>query len=113
MSTQDFDAAVNAYREALQSMLKGDSTPVLNLYSRRDDVTLANPLGPPHVGRANLEKASAAVAATFAVGLDVGAAGTAVTVGAGIAVDAFLSSPPQADSNTASAAVTRLVVRRR
>ncbi len=69
MSTQDFDAAVNAYREALQSMLKGDSTPVLNLYSRRDDVTLANPLGPPHVGRANLEKASAAVAATFADGV--------------------------------------------
>ena len=69
MTTQDFDAAVDAYRTALQSMLKGDSAPVLNLYSRRDDVTLANPLGPPHVGRANLEKASAAVAATFTDGV--------------------------------------------
>lgn len=69
MTTQDFDAAVDAHRAALQSMLNGDSTPVLNLYSRRDDVTLANPLGPPHVGRANLEKANAAVAATFADGV--------------------------------------------
>jgi len=63
---QDFDAAIDAYREALQSMLQGDHEPVLNLYSRRADVTLANPLGPPIVGWANIEREAATVASTFA-----------------------------------------------
>ncbi len=65
MSTHDFDAAVEAYHQALQAFVKGDPEPVLNLFSRRDDVTLANPLGPPQRGRANVEKASKAAAANF------------------------------------------------
>ncbi len=63
MSSHDFDAAVEAYREALQAFVKGDPEPVLNLFSRREDVTLANPLGPPQVGRANVEMAGKAAAA--------------------------------------------------
>lgn len=69
MTTHDFDAAVDAYREGLQSMVKGDSRPVISRYSRRDDVTLSNPLGPTLRGRANLEKEAAAVAARFADGV--------------------------------------------
>lgn len=68
MSIQDFDAAVETYRDALQSMPKGDHRPVLSLYSRRPDVTLANPLGPPIVGWANIEKEAAAVAGRFTDG---------------------------------------------
>jgi ketosteroid isomerase-like protein len=65
MSPHDFDAVVEAYRVALKAFVKGDPEPVLNLFSRREDVTLANPLGPPQVGRANVELASRAAAANF------------------------------------------------
>lgn len=68
MSTQDFDAAVDAFRAAMQSMPKGNHRPVIDLYSRRADVTLANPLGPPIVGWANIDKEAAAVAARFVDG---------------------------------------------
>lgn len=64
MPADDFAAFVEAYRDGLRSMVRGDNGPVLNLYSRRDDVTLANPLGPPIVGWANIARESAAVAAT-------------------------------------------------
>ncbi len=35
----------------------------MQLFSRRDDVTLANPLGPPRRGRAEVERAAAEAAA--------------------------------------------------
>ena len=65
MSQADFSAAVDAYRQALTAFLKGDAQPVLEHFSRRDDVTLANPLGPPRRGRADVEKAVEAAAANF------------------------------------------------
>jgi ketosteroid isomerase-like protein len=71
MSNQEFDAAIEAYRQALRSMMQADHKPVLNLYSRRDDVTLANPLGPPILGWANIEREAAAVAAGFAGGSEM------------------------------------------
>jgi len=55
----DFDGAVEAFREALVSYYKGDPKPVINLFSRSDDVTLANPLGPPRRGPAEVDKATA------------------------------------------------------
>ena len=64
----DFEAAVEAYREGIRSMVHGDNAPVLELYSRRDDVTLANPLGPPMTGWTNIARESATVAAAFAGG---------------------------------------------
>lgn len=54
-----FDDAVEAYRQALASFVKGDPKPALEFYSRRDDVTLANPLGPPRVGYADVAAAAA------------------------------------------------------
>ena len=68
MPQADFRAAVEAYRQALNAFFTGDGRPVLEHFSRRDDVTLANPLGPPRVGRAEVEKAVEAVAANFADG---------------------------------------------
>jgi ketosteroid isomerase-like protein len=62
-SQGDFDGAVDAYRQALQPYLTGDPQPVTGFFSRRDDVTLANPLGPPCRGPADVDKAIAAGAA--------------------------------------------------
>ena len=61
----EFGAAVDAYRRALGAFLKGDARPVSEHFSRRNDVTLANPLGPPRVGWAEVEKAIQAAAANF------------------------------------------------
>jgi ketosteroid isomerase-like protein len=62
-SHSDFDGAVEAFRQALEPYLKGDPEPVTALVSRRDDVTLANPLGPPRRGPAEVAKAIAEGAA--------------------------------------------------
>jgi hypothetical protein len=44
-----FDRAVERFRAALHEYVKGDPQAVIACMSRRDDVTLANPLGPPRV----------------------------------------------------------------
>ena len=65
MSHHDFDSAVASYRQALDAFLKGNPGPVLEHFSQRDDVTLANPLGPARLGRADVEKAIGQAAANF------------------------------------------------
>jgi ketosteroid isomerase-like protein len=65
VSQGDFDGVIEAYRQALDAFLRGDTKPVLELFSQQDDVTLANPLGPPRRGRANVEKAIEEAAANF------------------------------------------------
>jgi hypothetical protein len=55
----DFDGAVEAYREALVPYLRGDPTLVTEFFSRSDDVTLANPLGPPRRGAVEVDNAIA------------------------------------------------------
>ena len=64
-SQRDFDDAVEAYRQALRPYVKGDPGPVTAFFSRRDDVTLANPLGPPRRGPADVDKAIAQGAANL------------------------------------------------
>lgn len=68
MSQRDFDGAVEAYRQALEPYVKGDSRPVTEFFSRREDVTLANPLGPPRRGPAAVDEAIAAGAANLTNG---------------------------------------------
>jgi ketosteroid isomerase-like protein len=68
MSQHGLDDAIEAYRQALPAFLHGDPEPILDLYSRRDDVTLANPLGPPCHGRADVERAIRAAASNFKAG---------------------------------------------
>ncbi len=68
MAPQTFDAAVEAAREALGSMAKGDSGPSTALWSQRDDVVLANPLGPPIVGFPLVAAETGRVAAMFVGG---------------------------------------------
>lgn len=60
MSQSDFDGAIGGYREALRAYVTGDPVPVTEFFSRRDDVTLANPLGPPRIGPAAVDQAIAA-----------------------------------------------------
>ena len=68
MSQHDLDGLIDAYDEALQAFLNGDPRPVSELFSRRDDVTLANPLGPPQRGWADVERAIKDAAANFKSG---------------------------------------------
>jgi ketosteroid isomerase-like protein len=68
MAEDDFDRAVDIYRQALGVFVKGDPSHIADLFSRRDDVTLANPLGPPRLGRVDVEKAIAEASAHFTDG---------------------------------------------
>jgi len=43
----DFDDGRQRYHRALEVFVRGDPEPVMSMWSRREDVTLANPLGPP------------------------------------------------------------------
>ena len=50
MSPFDFDAVVERYQRALGEFVKGNPEPNKLLFSHQEDVTLANPLGPPARG---------------------------------------------------------------
>jgi ketosteroid isomerase-like protein len=53
----DLAQVIEQYHQALGAFIKGDPEPVKRLFSRRDNVTLANPFGPPVVGRDQVEAA--------------------------------------------------------
>jgi ketosteroid isomerase-like protein len=46
----DFDQVVEPYHQALGEIMKGSAEGYKKIYSHRDDVTLANPFGPPMRG---------------------------------------------------------------
>ena len=46
------------YHRALDAFVKGDPEPIKMLFSRRDDVTLANPVGPPVRGWSQVAEAT-------------------------------------------------------
>lgn len=50
------DLILEQYHRALDAVVTGDSAPMKELISKRDDVTLANPLGPPVRGWNDVEK---------------------------------------------------------
>src|SRR5215469_12842628 len=50
MSTLDFDAVLEQYQRALGEFVKGNPESNKMVFSHREDVTLANPLGPPTRG---------------------------------------------------------------
>jgi hypothetical protein len=52
----DVDQLIEQYHLALDEFLKGNPEPVGKLHSRRDDVTLANPYGPPERGWEQIAK---------------------------------------------------------
>jgi ketosteroid isomerase-like protein len=68
VSEHDFDSAIAAYRDALQAFVSGDPKGVLSRFSEEDDVTLANPLGPPWRGPSDVRRAAEEAAANFQSG---------------------------------------------
>jgi ketosteroid isomerase-like protein len=47
---EDVDELIERYQMGLDDFMKGNPDPVKELFSHREDVTLANPLGPPAHG---------------------------------------------------------------
>jgi ketosteroid isomerase-like protein len=68
MAPQSFDDAVETARQNLGSMAQGDAGPTIALLSQRDDVVLANPLGPAIIGCANVANEVERVASMFVDG---------------------------------------------
>jgi ketosteroid isomerase-like protein len=68
VSEHDLDAAINAFRDALRSYVRGNPVPAMSFFSVRDDVTLANPLGPPARGPSAVADAGVRGADSFREG---------------------------------------------
>jgi ketosteroid isomerase-like protein len=49
-AADDVDELIERYQLGLDDFMKGNPKPVKELFSHREDVTLANPLGPPAHG---------------------------------------------------------------
>jgi ketosteroid isomerase-like protein len=58
MESSELQELVKAYQESLNAVVRGDWESQKSLWSRSDDVTLANPLGPPARGWADVEVAA-------------------------------------------------------
>ena len=56
-AVDDVDELIEQYQLAQNEFLKGNPEPVKKLCSRREDVTLANPYGPPVRGWDEVAKA--------------------------------------------------------
>ena len=63
-----FDEALNAFNTAQHHYLNGDPGPARAMFSRRDDVTLCNPVGPPCRGPEMVDRAGAEPSAHFSDG---------------------------------------------
>jgi ketosteroid isomerase-like protein len=66
------DEVVEVSHRALDAFFKGDPNPLKPLFSHRDDVTLANPFGPPRRGWAEVEETMERAAANYSDGGVVG-----------------------------------------
>jgi ketosteroid isomerase-like protein len=53
----DLEEFLEQYHRAVEAVLRGKSSPQEGLWSRSDEVTLANPLGPPVRGWADVSNA--------------------------------------------------------
>jgi hypothetical protein len=47
MMAPDLERVIEQYHQALDEIVKGSADGYRRVWSRRDDVTLANPFGPP------------------------------------------------------------------
>ncbi len=57
MAASELTQVIEQYHRAVEAFLRGDLAPQKQLWSRRDDVTLANPLGPPARGWSQVDDA--------------------------------------------------------
>lgn len=70
--SDDLDAIIEESHRALDAFFKGDPDPVKPLFSRHDDVTLANPFGPVRRGWTEVEETMERAAANYRDGGVVG-----------------------------------------
>ena len=71
MSEHELNDTIEAFREALRVYVKGDGEPALSFFSTAEDVTLANPVGPPLKGPAAVRTGTIEGAANFREGAAV------------------------------------------
>ena len=71
-AVDEVDELIERYHQALGEFVKGNPEPVQKLWSHRDDVTLANPLGPPAHGWEQVAATAERAAATLKDGKMVG-----------------------------------------
>jgi ketosteroid isomerase-like protein len=69
---EDFDQVIEPYHLALDKIINGDPDGYKQLYSHREDVTLANPFGPPARGWEQVEKTLERAASHYRDGEIVG-----------------------------------------
>ena len=55
-AVEDVDRLIEQYQLALDELMKGNPRPVQELFSHREDASLANPYGPPVRGWAEIAK---------------------------------------------------------
>jgi ketosteroid isomerase-like protein len=66
--SEDHGADLEDYHRALDAFFRGDSGPVKPFFSRRDEVTLANPFGPVRRGWNEVEETMDRAAVNYAEG---------------------------------------------
>jgi ketosteroid isomerase-like protein len=71
-AVDDVDKLIEQFQPALGEFFKGNPEPVKNLFSHREDVSLANPLGPPARGRDEVAQTIERAASNFTDGEVVG-----------------------------------------
>ncbi len=64
-AVDDVDQLIEQWQPASDELLKGNPEPVKELWSRREDVSLANPLGPPARGWEQVAKVIEHAASQF------------------------------------------------
>jgi ketosteroid isomerase-like protein len=71
-AADDVDELIEQYHLAQGELIKGNPEPVKKLTSHREDVTLANPLGPPAHGWDEVAAATERAASNFRDGQNIG-----------------------------------------
>ena len=71
-AVEDVDELIEQFNLAQGEVVRGNPEPAMRLFSRRDDVTLANPLGPPAHGWDEVAAAGERAASQFRDGEMVG-----------------------------------------
>lgn len=71
-AADDVDGLIERYHLALRELVNGNPEPLKEIYSRRDDASLANPFGPPVRGWAESARAMEGSASNYRDGKIVG-----------------------------------------
>ena len=67
-TVEDLDRVIEKCRLALDEFVKGDPEPMKEMFSHREDVSLANPLGPPARGWGEVAETMDRAASNFTDG---------------------------------------------